>query len=120
MKKKYIIMLISTFVIGIIIGVLTSGVYYSKKSPRLIVAPNKEYFQQKAVRLLKLDSAQLKQFENSLNKFSEKAYLIEKESNFKMYNTLDSLYTELKPALTTEQKEKFEKKLSNINTLISK
>jgi len=120
MKKKYIIMLISTFAIGIIIGVLSTGVYFNKKSPRLIVAPNKDYFQQKAVRLLKLDNAQLKQFENSLNKFSERAYSIEKESNFKMYSTLDSLYIELKPALSIEQRDKFEKKLTHINSLISK
>jgi len=104
-------MLISTFVIGIIIGVLSTGVYFNKKSPRLIVATNKDYFQQKAVRLLKLDNAQLKQFENSLNKFSERAYSIEKESNFKMYNTLDSLYIELKPALSNEQRDKFEMQL---------
>lgn len=113
-------MLISTFVIGIIIGVLTTGVYFNKKSPRLIVAPNKEYFQQKAVRLLKLDNTQLKQFESSLNKFSEKAFSIEEESNLKMYNTLDSLYIELKPALTQEQKDKFEKRLTRINSIINK
>jgi MFS superfamily sulfate permease-like transporter len=120
MKKKYIIMLISTLVIGIVIGVLTSSVYFNKRIPRLIVAPNKDYFQQKAVRLLELDNAQLKKFESSLNKFSERAYSIENENNLKMYNTLDSLYIELKPALTSEQKDKFEKRLTRINSIIIK
>jgi hypothetical protein len=120
MKKKYIIMLIGTLVIGIVIGVLASGIYFNKKSNRLIVAPTKEYFKQKAVHLLKLDEAQLKQFDNSLDKFSDKAYFIEKDNNFKMYNALDSLYIELKPALTQEQKDKFEKRLTHINSAISK
>jgi hypothetical protein len=107
-------------VIGIIIGVLSTGLYFSKKSPRLIVAPNKDYYQQKAVHLLELDKTQLKQFENPINIFSEKAYLIEKESNLKMYSTLDSLYKELKPALTEEQKDKLEKRLNRINSKIIK
>ena len=113
-------MLLSTFVIGMVIGILTSNVYFSRKIPRLIVAPNKDYFQQKAVRLLDLNNAQLKQFESSLNKFSERAFTIENESNSKMYNTLDSLYIELKPALTPEQKDKFEKRLTRINSVIIK
>jgi hypothetical protein len=120
MKKRYIVMLICTLLIGIAIGFLTSSVYFNKKGSHLIVAPNKDYFKQKAVHLLKLDEAQHKQFDSSLDKFSEKAYLIEKENNFNMYNTLDSLYLELKPALTQDQKEKFEKRLEKINLLITK
>jgi hypothetical protein len=120
MRKKYIIMLICTLVIGITIGVLTSGIFFNKKSNRLIVEPDKEYFKQKALNLLKPDDRQLIQFESALNKFSDKAYFIEKDNNLKMYNALDSLYIELKPALTPEQKEKFEKRLTRINSVISK
>ena len=113
-------MLISTLIIGIIIGVFTSSIYFNKRSNHLIMAPNKDNFKQKAIHLLKPDEKQLKQFDNSLNKFSEKIYLIEKDNNNRMYNTLDSLYIELKPALTPEQKDKFEKRLTHINSIISK
>jgi hypothetical protein len=120
MKKKYITMLICTLIIGIVIGVLTSEIYFNKKSNRLIVVPTKEYFKQKAIHLLKLDEVQLKLFDNSLDKFSDKAYFIEKDNNLKMYNALDSLYIELKPAFTPEQKDRFEKRLTHINSIISK
>lgn len=113
-------MLICTLVIGIVIGVLTSGIFFNKKNSRLITAPTKEYFNQKALNLLKPDERQLIQFEGAINKFSDKAYLIEKDNNFKMYNALDSLYIELKPALSQEQRERFEKRLTRINSIISK
>jgi hypothetical protein len=120
MRKRYIIMFVSTLIIGIAIGFLASNYYLHKKGNRLIVEPTKEYFREKAIRLLKLDETQIKQFESTLTKFSDKAYNIEKENNVKMYNTLDSLYIELKPALTPEQTERFEKRLSKIKSVISK
>lgn len=112
-------MLICTLIIGIAIGILSSNILFHKRSNQLIVAPTKNYFKQKAIHLLKPDDAQLKQFDSSLNKFSDKAYLIEKDNNYKMYNTLDSLYIELKPALTPEQKEKFEKRQTHIHSIIA-
>lgn len=113
-------MLVSTLIIGIVIGVLAPGLFYSKRSNKLIVAPTKDYFKQKAIHLIKIDEEQLKQFDSSLNKFSERAYLIEMDNNRKMYNALDSLFIELKPALTPEQKDRFEKKLTHINSIITK
>ncbi|HEY5125260.1 MAG TPA: hypothetical protein VIK14_16135 [Ignavibacteria bacterium] len=120
MKKKYITMLISTLIIGSVIGTLTSGIFFNKRSNHLIVAPTTDYFKQKVINLLKPDEEQLKLFDNSLNKFSDRAYLIEKDNNDKMYNTLDSLYIELKPALTPEQKDKLEKKIIYIYSIIEK
>jgi hypothetical protein len=120
MKKKYITMLISTLIIGIVIGTLTSGIFFNKRINHLIVAPTTDCFKQKVINLLKPDEEQLKLFDNSLNKFSDRAYLIEKDNNDKMYNTLDSLYIELKPALTPEQKDKLEKKLIYIYSIIEK
>jgi MFS superfamily sulfate permease-like transporter len=120
MKKKYIVMLVCTLIIGIVIGILSSGLFFNKKSNRLIVAPTKDFFKQKAVHLIKPDDKQLMQIESSVNKFSEKMYLLEKENNSKIYNNIDSLYIEIKPALTQEQKDKFEKRLNHINSEISK
>jgi hypothetical protein len=120
MRKRYIIMFVSTLIIGIVIGTLASYFFFGKKNSRLIVEPSKEYFREKAMRLIRPDEAQIKQFESALTKFSDKAYNIEKENNVKMYNTLDSLYLELKPALTPEQTERFEKRLSKIKSVISK
>jgi hypothetical protein len=120
MKKKYIIMLVCTLLIGIGIGVLSSGFYFNKKSSRMIVAPTKDFFKQKAMRLLRPDDKQLMQIESTINKFSDKAFLLEKDNNLKMYNALDSLYIELKPVLTQEQKDKFEKRLTHINSVITK
>lgn len=113
-------MLVSTLIIGIIIGLLSSGLFFHKKINRMIVSPNKEFFKQKVIRLLKPGEIQLRQLDSSINKFSEKMYLLEKENNSKMYNTIDSLYKELKPALTEEQSDKFEKRLTHINSEISK
>lgn len=113
-------MLISTLIIGIVIGLLSSNMFFNKKSNRFFVEPSKEHFKQKAVHLIKPDEAQLRQIENSISKFSDKMYLIERENNLKMYNTIDSFYIEIKPVLTQEQKEKFEKRLSRFNSIISK
>jgi hypothetical protein len=120
MKKKYIIMLVCTLIIGIAIGAMSSGLFFHKKDNRMIVAPTKDYFKQKAMHLLKPDDKQLMQIESSINKFSEKAFLFEKDNNLKMYNALDSLYIELKPVLTQEQKDKFEKRLTHLNSVITK
>lgn len=119
MRKKYIAMLVITLVIGIVIGILSSGFFY-KKNNRLIVAPNKDFYRQKIVRLLKPDETQLKQLDNPINNFSERIYTLQKDNNNKLYNVYDSLYKEIKPSLSQEQKDKFEKRLNHINAEISK
>jgi len=120
MKKKNVIMLMATLIIGIIIGGLGMGLYSHHKMKSISENPTKERFKQRIEHMLNPDEAQLKQIEPTLDKFSENAYALSKDHQNKMYNSFDSLYIVLKPLLQEEQQQKFEKKLNHFKTEISK
>jgi len=107
-------MLLSTLIIGIIIGGLLMGTLNSRKARYAFETPSKDKFNQRIERLVRPDENQKKQMEPIIDNFSEKAYTLEKEHMDKMYSTLDSLYIALKPLLNDTQKQNFEKRLSHI------
>jgi uncharacterized membrane protein (DUF106 family) len=120
MKKKNVIMLVATLIIGIIIGGLAMGIYSHHKLKSMSEPSSKDKFKQRIEHMLNPDEAQLKQIEPSLDKFSDNAYSLLKDHQNKMYNTFDSLYITLKPLLKEEQSQKFEKRLNHFKTEISK
>ena len=120
MKKKNVIMLVATLIIGIIIGGLGMGLYSHHKMKSISESPSKDRFKQRVEHLLNPDEAQLKQIEPTLDKFSENAFMLSKDHQNKMYNAFDSLYINLKPLLKDEQKQKFEKRLNHYKSEISK
>ncbi|MDD5361206.1 MAG: hypothetical protein PHN88_03680 [Ignavibacteria bacterium] len=120
MKKKHIIILLSTLIIGIIIGGLAMGIYSHKRMNSYMENPTPEKLKSRNMHMLDPDVSQLKQIEPILDKYSVKAYNALKENEFRMYTMYDSLYQELKPLLNETQQDKFEKKLNRIKTKIGK
>jgi hypothetical protein len=120
MKKKSIIMLIATLIIGIVIGAAGMGIFHHLKGKSASEIPTKEKFIQKTVHMLNPDDSQLKQIQPIIDKYSEKAYLYTKDHMALMYSNFNSMYNELMPFLNDKQKEKIEKKLNHIKTEIGK
>jgi amino acid permease len=120
MKKKSVIMLLSTLIIGIIIGAAAMNFISHRKFKSFSETPTKENISKKIVRMVDPDEAQLKQIQPVIDKYSEKAYILSKENMGKMFNSFDSLYIELKPFLNDKQKQNFEKKINHIKTELGK
>ena len=118
MKKKSLIMLLGTLIVGIIIGSAGMGIYTHMNSKSIFEVPSKEKFIQRTTRLLDPDAAQLKQIQPIIDRYSEKAYMLTKEQSNQMFGNFNSMYNELVPYLNDKQKEKIEKKLNHIKSII--
>jgi len=118
MKKKSVIMLLCTLIVGIIIGASGMGIFSHMKAKSMYEVPSKEKFVQKTIHMLDPDEAQLKQIQPIIDKYSEKAYLLTKEHSSALFTNFNSMYNELMPLLTDKQKEKIEKKLNHIKSVI--
>jgi len=116
MNKKHILILISTLVIGILIGGTIVGIYSHNKIKMYREAPTEERFRQRTMHMINPDSEQLKKIEPMINDFSGKAFDYSKEYRSKLYAEYDSLYTKLKPYLNEKQIQKFEKIQSHRST----
>jgi hypothetical protein len=111
-------MLLGTLIIGIIIGSAGMGIYSHMNSKSIFEVPSKEKFIQRTTRLLDPDAAQLKQIQPIIDRYSEKAYMLAKEQSNQMFGNFNSMYNELMPYLNDKQKEKIEKKLNHIKSII--
>jgi hypothetical protein len=116
MRKKTLVMLLGTLLIGIIIGALAMSIFTHRRWKSFSEPPTKERFIQKTTHLIDPDETQLKQIKPIIEKYSEKAYVLVKENSNQMFATFDSLYTELKPFLNDNQKQKFEKKINKLKS----
>ena len=116
MKKKHIIILLSTLIIGIVLGGSIVGIYSHNKIKSILEKPTAEKFKQKAIRMLNLEDEQLKQIEPQINKFSVNAYTYASDSREKIYLCYDSLYNAVKPYLNDKQSQKFEKRLNHLKS----
>jgi hypothetical protein len=118
MKKKSLIMLLGTLIVGIIIGSAGMGIYSHMNSKSIFEVPSKEKFIQRTTRMLDPDAAQLKQIQPIIDRYSEKAYLLTKEHSNQMFTNFNSMYVELMPYLNDKQKEKIDKKINHIKSII--
>jgi len=118
MKKKSLIMLLGTLIVGIIIGSAGMGIYSHMNSKSIFEVPSKEKFIQRTTRMLDPDAAQLKQIQPIIDRYSEKAYILTKEQSNQMFGNFNSMYNELVPYLNDKQKERIEKKLNHIKSII--
>ena len=116
-RKKAALFLVLTFILGILIGALVPGFFghmrREGKGNRMEQRGDrgegrKMGFQKMIYRVTQADSTQRNQIQPILDEASEKIEGLEKESNSRMTDIMDSIKVKLKPILTEEQNKKLE------------
>lgn len=114
MKKKTLLMLVGTLVIGIVIGAVGMSIFTSKKWKSYSEPITKERFTQKIIRIIEPNEEQLAKIKSIIEQHGERASSISKENSERIVENLESLYRELTPFLNETQKQKFENKINRI------
>lgn len=120
-RKRALIMMAATFVVGLIIGALATGIlarqfYHGRGGKRGEGREMREgrrgTLTDKIFKIVKADSSQKKLMKPIIDQTISRLDDVEEQSNQDAYAQLDSLKIKLRPILATEQMEKLEKFLS--------
>jgi hypothetical protein len=111
-RRKSIIILIITLVIGILLGLLVPG-FFHKLSDRGFHgdrsrAHKRDWFIGTINHILQPDSTQAKQIKPITTWAAKRIDFIESSANEQMANVLDSVKIKLKPILTTDQQKRLD------------
>jgi len=106
-RKKALITILTTLVIGILIGALGVGLW-SKQSQRVRSSANwrkdgKEAFVKKIFTVVEADSAQAKQLRPLLNETMAEIDSLQKQTDLEVTKVLDSFEVKLRPILSEKQ-----------------
>jgi hypothetical protein len=109
-RKKALITIMTTLVIGILIGALSVGLW-SKQSQRARSSAGwrkdgKEAFVKKLFSVVEADSTQAKQLRPYINETIAQIDSLQKHTDREVANVVDSLEVKLKPILTEKQMQK--------------
>ena len=119
-RKKAILFLTITFVLGLLIGALLPGFFWhmrhrgeGREGNRIErrgqrSENHKSRFEHMMFRVIKPDSAQAKELRQIFGETSEKIELLQSRSNSRMTEIMDSMKMKVNPILTDEQKKRFE------------
>ncbi len=110
-RRKSILILIATLIVGILIGLLVPGFFHKYRGDNQRSrggrdrAPEhkKEWFAGTIHRVIKPDSAQAKQIEPITEWASQQIEAVEISSNEQLSSIMDSVKIQLKPIITEEQ-----------------
>ena len=109
-RKKTILILCATLVVGVLIGLLVPGFFHKYEGRRggreMSNKGKKEWFASTIYRVVKPDSAQAKQIKPITEWDSQQIEAIEVSSNSQMSVVLDSVKIQLKSILTEEQQQR--------------
>lgn len=109
-RRKSILILCATLIVGILIGLLVPGLFHKyegrKHGRDMGNERKKEWFASTIYRVVKPDSAQAKQIKPIAEWASQQLEAIEVSSNAQMSAVLDSVKSQLKPILTEEQQQR--------------
>ncbi|MBS1976310.1 MAG: hypothetical protein JST46_03000 [Bacteroidetes bacterium] len=119
-RKKAILFLSITFVLGLLIGALLPGFFWhmrhgaegreGNRMERRGQRPenHKTRFEHMMFRVIKPDSAQAKELRQIFDETSGKIEVLQSGSNTRMTEIMDSMKMKVNPILTDEQKKRFE------------
>ena len=115
-RRKSILILVATLVVGILIGLLVPGFFHKYQGGRqhgrggrdMSNERKKEWFAGTIYRVVKPDSTQVEQIKPITDWASQQIEAIETSSNAQMSAVLDSVKTQLKPILNEEQQKRLE------------
>jgi hypothetical protein len=112
-RRKAILILTATLVVGILIGLLVPGFFHKYDGRRhgrggRDISPErkKEWFANTIYKIVQPDSVQVKQIKPISEWASQQIEAIEVSSNSQMSAVLDSVKSQLKPILTDEQQQR--------------
>jgi hypothetical protein len=112
-RRKSILILIATLIVGILIGLLVPGLFHKYEGRKhgrggreMSNERKKEWFGRTIYKVVKPDSAQVKQIKPIADWATQQIEAIEVSSNSQMSAVLDSVKTQLKPILTEEQQKR--------------
>lgn len=112
-RRKSILILSATLIVGILIGLLVPGFFHKYEGRRhgrggreISNERKKEWFASTIYKIVKPDSAQMKQIKPITEWASQQIETIEISSNSQMSAVLDSVKVQLKPILTDEQQQR--------------
>jgi hypothetical protein len=112
-RRKSILILSATLIVGILIGLLVPGFFHKYEGRRhgrggreISNERKKEWFASTIYKIVKPDSAQVKQIKPITEWASQQIEAIEISSNSQMSAVLDSVKVQLKPILTDEQQQR--------------
>ncbi|MEK6780937.1 MAG: hypothetical protein AABY93_04495 [Bacteroidota bacterium] len=113
-RKKTILILSATLIVGILIGLLIPGFFHKYQGNNQrgrgvrdrSSDHKKEWFVRTIYNVVKPDSAQAKQIKPITDWASQQIAAIEISSNSQMSAILDSVKIQLKPILTAEQQQR--------------
>jgi len=120
-RKRALLTMGATFVIGIVIGALATGMfarqfYHGRGGKRVEGREMREgrrgTLTEKIFKVVKADSDQKKQMKPIIDQTMSRLDEIEDKSNHDVYTQLDSLKTKLRTILAAEQMERLEHFLS--------
>ena len=113
-RRKSILILCATLIVGILIGLLVPGFFHKYQGGRqhgrggrdISNDRKKEWFESTIYRVVKPDSVQAKQIKPIADWASQQIEAVENSSNSQMSAILDSVKVQLKPILTEEQQQR--------------
>ncbi len=112
-RRKSILILCATLLVGVLIGLLVPGFFHKYEGRRhgrsgrdMGNDRKKEWFASTIYKIVKPDSAQVKQIKPITDWATQKIEAIEVSSNSQMSAVLDSVKSQLKPILTDEQQQR--------------
>jgi hypothetical protein len=112
-RRKSILILCATLIVGILIGLLVPGFFHKYEGRKhgrggrdISNEHKKEWFASTIYKIVKPDSAQAKQIKPITDWASQQIEAIEISSNSQMSAVLDSVKVQLKPILTEEQQQR--------------
>jgi hypothetical protein len=116
-RRKSILILIGTLIIGILLGLLVPGVFHKMNrkregqfngKPREEMSRKGDWFASTINRIVQPDSMQAKQIKIITDNASIKIDSIESGANLRMSEVLDSVKNQLKPLLNEDQRKRLE------------
>lgn len=118
-RRKAIIFLSITFILGVLIGTMIPGLYgrmrhggfrQGNHMERRDGKPTdrKTRFEHMMFKVIKPDSAQAKELRQILAETSGKIEVLQSKSNTRMSEIMDSMKVRIQPILTEEQRKRFD------------
>lgn len=111
-KSKTAFIILGTFAIGMVIGVLISGTLRHQKEQKFERMPPGKRFFLFMERIIQPTEQQREQFDRIIAKRSEQISKLHEEHQNEMFALYDSMRTELQSILTEEQRSRLEERLA--------
>ncbi len=111
-STKTTIILLSAVVLGVIIGVLGSGLLHKKRYEKIQTMDPGQRFKEVLFDIIKPDKIQRQAIEDILKEQTAKISLLEEDYQGEVYAIFDSTKIKIKSILTEKQLEEFEKEMN--------